>query len=283
MVNIECSERKKLGKRTSLAADIFKNFGHYKSSNIIEDWWKLLLLFNIKSRCYNTGESFASMFGLTLMDSSNKLSGVVREYELLNITKANQSQEGYDILAHPVLGSTNEKLTCYITVKLGLSSNDTQYNMNVNASAESFIQTMIEHLKLYPNSTVDDMSNIYFIMYNWGLDINIGNHTYNNDHQNYQSNLRNQLLQYINVYMKEINGNNNNNKTTNNNNINNDNKTTNINNKNNHSHDTINLFIDKYYNSNVFIVTKYEMKDWLIPSIIPLGDLFSNIVKSDNE
>ena len=216
----------------------------------------------IKFRTFNKDESLGSIFGITLTDTSNKLSNKIITNELLDIIKVNQSQEGYDILAYPVISNTNtnEILTCYINVKLGVVSNDTQYNLSVNACADSFVKTMKVHLKNHPNSTVDDMSNVYFIIYNWALDINIGNHTQIDNHENYQTNLRYRLLQYINAYMSEINNNN-----------------------NTLSNDTINLFIDKYFDSNIFIVTKYEMNDWLLPSIIPLGDLFSNIVKSDIE
>jgi hypothetical protein len=184
----------------------------------------------------------------------------MREYELLNITRANQNQQGYDILALPVLGSTNEKLTCYISVKLGLpdknsSSIDARYKMSVNACADSLVKTMIVHLN-NSNSIVDDMSNVYFIIYNWALDINLGNRTYSNDYENNQSNIRKKWSDYIDTYIGKIN--------------------------NESFRNTINSYKDKYFDSNLFIITKYEMKDWLIPSMAPLPDLFSIIVKPDN-
>ena len=120
-----------------------------------------------------------------------------------------------------------------------------RYEMSVKACAESFIKTMVVHLERYPESTIEDMNLIYFIMYTWALDSDGDNR-----------NVRNQWLEHIHIYMRGIDS------------IHND---------------AINSFIDTYFDSNVYIVTKYEMKDWLIPSMSPLPDLFSTLVDPDIE
>jgi hypothetical protein len=183
-----------------------------------------------------------------------------------------KSQQGYDIIAYPILYGSNIKLQCYISVKLGLSgdvndSYETRYDKTIISHAKLFIQTMEGHFNKEPNdnntSIDDDMSSLYFILYTWELD-NQGD-----DYTKSKYELLKQLwLDHIKLHIihrREMNN------------------TYNSNSNKNDIYDKIDEYIINHYNENVFLVTKSQMKDWLVPSMVPFGDLFSSIAQPDDD
>jgi hypothetical protein len=146
----------------------------------------------------------------------------------------------------------NEKLKFYISVKLGFTgmlneSYEERYNKSIYSCAESFVKTIEEHFEEHPTSEVHDMGNIYFIIYTWALDMNLG--------KDNQLSLREKWLVYINSC---------------------------IHTKNNLIHKKKKAYVSKYFDSNVFIITKNEIKDWLIPSMVPIPDIITSAITPIN-